>query len=217
MLDGLGMAETTPGPLVIVLQFVGFLAAYREPGSLPPLLAGALGGLLTTWVTFAPCFLWIFLGAPFVEKLRGDRALAGALAAITAAVVGVILNLAIWFAVHVLFRETIPIHGFGLSFEVPALSSVDTLALLLAAGAALALFRFDLGIPRTLAVCTAAGVLLFLVGATPAAAQPSARQVHRPDIALWETPREFRLRLQENPSPSNEGRMKMSKTRGVPA
>ena len=170
MLDGLGMAETTPGPLVIVLQFVGFLAAYRDPGFLPPLLAGALGGLLTTWVTFAPCFLWIFLGAPFVEKLRGDLALAGALAAITAAVVGVILNLAIWFAIHVLFRETIPIQGFGLSFEVPALSSVDALALLLATGAALALFRFDLGIPRTLAVCTAAGVLLFVIGATPATA-----------------------------------------------
>ncbi|WP_371033284.1 chromate efflux transporter [Methylosinus sp. PW1] len=118
MLDGLGMAETTPGPLVIVLQFVGFLAAYRDPGSLPPLLAGALGGLLTTWVTFVPCFLWIFLGAPYVEKLRGDAALAGALTAITAAVVGVILNLAIWFAVHILFREAVPIHGFGFSFEV---------------------------------------------------------------------------------------------------
>ena len=131
MLDGLGMAETTPGPLVIVLQFVGFLAAYRDPGFLSPILAGALGGLLTTWVTFAPCFLWIFLGAPFVEKLRGNKALAGALTAITAAVVGVILNLAIWFAVHVLFRETIPIRGFGLSFEVPVLSSVDALALLL--------------------------------------------------------------------------------------
>jgi chromate transporter len=169
MLDGLGMAETTPGPLVIVLQFVGFLAAYRDPGSLPPLVAGALGGLLTTWVTFAPCFLWIFLGAPFVEKLRGDQALAGALTAITAAVVGVILNLAIWFAIHVLFRETIAIHGFGLSFEVPALSSIDALALLLATGAALALFRFNLGVPRTLAVCTGAGVLLFLVGATPVA------------------------------------------------
>ena len=93
MLDGLGMAETTPGPLIMVLQFVGFLAAYRQPGALPPLAAGALGGLLTTWVTFTPCFLWIFLGAPFVEKMRGDKALAGALVAITAAVVGVILNL----------------------------------------------------------------------------------------------------------------------------
>ena len=105
MLDGLGMAETTPGPLIMVLQFVGFLAAFRDPGALSPLLAGTLGGLLATWVTFAPCFLWIFLGAPFVETLRGNQALAAALSAITAAVVGVILNLAIWFAIHTLFRE----------------------------------------------------------------------------------------------------------------
>ena len=98
MLDGLGMAETTPGPLIMVTQFVGFLAAWREPGGLPPLLAATLGGLLTTWVTFVPCFLWIFFGAPFVEALRANKALAAALGAITAAVVGVILNLAVWFA-----------------------------------------------------------------------------------------------------------------------
>ncbi|MBL7325954.1 chromate transporter, partial [Escherichia coli] len=85
MLDGLGMAETTPGPLIMVLQFVGFLGAYRNPGLLSPLLAGTLGGLLATWVTFVPCFLWIFLGAPFIERMRGNRALAGALAAVTAA------------------------------------------------------------------------------------------------------------------------------------
>ncbi len=106
MLDGLGMAETTPGPLIMVLQFVGFLAAYRAPGALAPLMAGTLGGLLATWVTFAPCFLWIFLGAPYVEQLRDARALTGALSAITAAVVGVILNLAIWFAIHTIFRAT---------------------------------------------------------------------------------------------------------------
>ncbi len=100
MLDGLGMAETTPGPLIMVTQFVGFMAAYRDPGTLPPMLAGTLAGLLTTWVTFTPCFLWIFLGAPFIERLRGNQALGGALAAITAAVVGVILNLAVWFALH---------------------------------------------------------------------------------------------------------------------
>ena len=103
MLDGLGMAETTPGPLIMVVQFVGFMGAFRDPGSLPPLLAGALGGVLTTWVTFVPCFLWIFVGAPFVETLRGNKALSSALSAITAAVVGVILNLAIWFALHTLF------------------------------------------------------------------------------------------------------------------
>ena len=120
MLDGLGMAETTPGPLIMVLQFVGFMAAFRDPGRLSPMLAGTLGGLLATWVTFTPCFLWIFLGAPFIETLRGNKALAGALSAITAAVVGVILNLSIWFAVHTLFRETTPVRSFGLSFDMPA-------------------------------------------------------------------------------------------------
>ena len=99
MLDGLGMAETTPGPLIMVLQFVGFMAAYRDPGTLSPMLAATLGGLLATWVTFIPCFLWIFLGAPYIETLRGNKGLAGALTAITAAVVGVILNLSIWFAI----------------------------------------------------------------------------------------------------------------------
>src|SRR5207302_11053066 len=93
MLDGLGMAETTPGPLIIVTQFVGFMGAFRQASGLPPMLAGTLGGMLTTWVTFVPCFLWIFLGAPFVEKLRGNKVLSAALGAITAAVVGVVLNL----------------------------------------------------------------------------------------------------------------------------
>ena len=114
MLDGLGMAETTPGPLIMVLQFVGFMAAYRAPGSLSPIMAGTLGGLLATWVTFTPCFLWIFLGAPFIEQLRGNNALAGALSAITAAVVGVILNLAIWFAIHSVFHETRPLNEYRL-------------------------------------------------------------------------------------------------------
>ncbi|KAF0208338.1 MAG: chromate transporter [Methylocystaceae bacterium] len=165
MLDGLGMAETTPGPLIMVLQFVGFLAAYRQPGALPPSIAGALGGLLTTWVTFAPCFLWIFLEAPFVEKMRGDKALASALVAITAAVVGVILNLAIWFAIHVLFGEVVAVHGFGLSFAAPVLASVNPWALLLTAGAMIAVFRFNVGMLQTLAACMAAGVLLYLFGA----------------------------------------------------
>src|SRR6266571_1665750 len=102
MLDGLGMAETTPGPLIMVLQFVGFMGAYRDPGSLHPMLAGTLGGILTTWVTFVPCYLWIFLGAPYVEALRENKAWSAALATITAAVVGVVLNLAVWFALHVL-------------------------------------------------------------------------------------------------------------------
>src|SRR5437899_9893997 len=131
MLDGLGIADTTPGPLIMVLQFVGFMAAYRDPGTLSPLVAGTLGGLLATWVTFTPCFLWIFLGAPFVETLRGNKALNGALSAITAAVVGGVLNLAIWFAIHALFRETMPIRAFPLSFDAPNFVTVDPWALAL--------------------------------------------------------------------------------------
>ena len=125
MLDGLGMAETTPGPLIMVLQFVGFMAAFRDPGGLSPMLAGTLGGLLATWVTFTPCFLWIFLGAPFIEVFAATRRSAGALSAITAAVVGVILNLALWFAIHTMFREVSPVRAYGLSFDAPVLSSAD--------------------------------------------------------------------------------------------
>jgi chromate transporter len=164
MLDGLGMAETTPGPLIMVLQFVGFMAAYRDPGTLSPMLAGTLGGLLATWVTFTPCFLWIFLGAPFIETLRGNKGLAGALSAITAAVVGVILNLSIWFALHTVFRETSPVRSFGLSFDMPVLSSVDFPALALAIAAATAIFRFNLGMLTVLAGSCAAGVGLRLAG-----------------------------------------------------
>jgi chromate transporter len=164
MLDGLGMAETTPGPLIMVVQFVGFMAAYRDPGSLSPMLAGTLGGLLATWVTFAPCFLWIFLGAPFVETLRGNKALAGALSAITAAVCGVILNLAIWFAIHTIFRDTIPVRGYGLSFDAPIPASADIWALALAIAAVLAIFRFKFGMIWTLAGACAAGIVLFGVG-----------------------------------------------------
>lgn len=164
MLDGLGMAETTPGPLIMVTQFVGFMGAYRAPGSLPPLLAGTLGGLLTTWVTFVPCFLWIFLGAPFMEAMRSNKALSAALSAITAAVVGVILNLAIWFAIHTIFRQTVPVERFGLSFEAPLLGSVDPWALVLSLAAAIAIFRFKAGMLQTLAACAIAGVLLHAAG-----------------------------------------------------
>jgi chromate transporter len=164
MLDGLGMAETTPGPLIMVLQFVGFMAAYRSPGSWPPLLAGAAGGLLTVWVTFTPCFLWIFLGAPYIEQLRGNKALTGALSAITAAVVGVILNLAVWFAIHTIFRQTIPAQGFGLSFDAPVIASMDPWALLLCIGAVVAIFRFKTSLLQTLAASAAAGVALHLLG-----------------------------------------------------
>lgn len=162
MLDGLGMAETTPGPLIMVTQFVGFLGAFRDPGSLSPLLAGTLGGLLTTWVTFVPCFLWIFLGAPHVERLRDNHALSAAFAAITAAVVGVILNLAVWFALHVLFREVGLFTGAGLHLAVPQLTSLDLAALLLAAAALLATFWFKFG-AVTLLVSAATGLVLSLL------------------------------------------------------
>ena len=162
MLDGLGMAETTPGPLIMVVQFVGFLGAYRDAGGLDPLLAATLGAILTTWVTFVPCFLWIFLGAPFIERLRGNAALSGALSAITAAVVGVILNLAIWFALHVLFDTVVETRVLGLTLDVPILYSANWAAIALTAGAMLALFRFGLPIGWVLAASAAAGVLLTL-------------------------------------------------------
>ncbi|WP_236024833.1 chromate transporter [Arenibaculum pallidiluteum] len=164
MLDGLGMAETTPGPLIMVTQFVGFLGAYRDPGPFSPMVAGTLGGLLTTWVTFAPCFLWIFLGAPFVETLRGNRALSAALSAITAAVVGVILNLAIWFALHVLFAEVEEIRLGAATLDVPVLASVNWAALALTAAAVVAVFRFGAGMMAVLAACSAAGIALHLAG-----------------------------------------------------
>src|SRR4051812_37064102 len=165
MLDGLGMAETTPGPLIMVVQFVGFLAAYRSPGTLPPMLAGTLGGLLASWCTFVPCFLFIGLGAPFIETLRNNKPLSGALAGITAAVVGVILNLAIWFALHTWFRQAEHVQGFGFSFDMPILSTVDPGAVLLSIAAIIAIFRFKAGMIQTLAACSAAGLLLYLVGA----------------------------------------------------
>jgi chromate transporter len=161
MLDGLAMAETTPGPLIMVLQFVGFLGAYRAPGALPPLLAGTLGGLLTTWVTFAPCFLWIFAGAPWIEALRGNRGLSGALNGITAAVVGVIANLALWSAIHTLFRRSVHM-AWGPDLPVPgsldpAMAAVAVLAFVLVLGR-------GFGMVWTLLVCAGCGVALRLLG-----------------------------------------------------
>ncbi|MDP3115920.1 MAG: chromate efflux transporter [Phenylobacterium sp.] len=164
MLDGLGMAETTPGPLIIVTQFVGFMGAYRGAEGLSPLLAGVLGGVLTTWVTFTPCFLWIFLGAPFVEALRGARALNAALAAITAAVVGVILNLAIWFGLHVLFSEVRELAGWGLRLDVPVLWTMNWASLVLTLAAALAIFRFKVGVIPVLLGCAVVGIALHIMG-----------------------------------------------------
>jgi chromate transporter len=164
MLDGLGMAETTPGPLIMVLQLVGFLGAYRDPGGLSPLVAGTLGGLLATWVTFVPCFLWIFLGAPFIERLRGNAAVAGALSAITAAVVGVVLNLAVWFTLHTLFRETTMVAAGPFRFEAPVLTSIDPAALVLSLGAAYAIFMTRAGVITTLLATSAVGLALYGLG-----------------------------------------------------
>ncbi len=159
MMAGLGLAETTPGPLIMVLQHVGFLAAYRDPGSLAPLLAGTLGGLLVTWVTFSPCFLWVFLGAPFVERLRGVKWLSAALGAVTAAVVGVIASLALWFATHVLFSATTHL----LAVDAPVLASLDLFTAALAAVAAMLLFRVHFGAMKTLGLCALVGMVRAMI------------------------------------------------------
>ena len=167
MLDGLGLAETTPGPLILVLQFVGFLAAFREPMGLSPLLAGGLGAALTLWVTFLPCFLWIFLGAPYVERIGRSRALSGALAAITAAVVGVILNLAVWFSLHVLFERVGEVRFGPARLLVPELASLDYVALAMSVAAALALVRFHFSLPGVLGTAALAGLAALISGLAP--------------------------------------------------
>ncbi len=163
MLDGLGMAETTPGPLIQVVQFVGFMGAYRHPGGLDPLLAGVLGSVITTWVTFTPCFLWIFLGAPYIEHLRGNRFLSSGLSAITAAVVGVVLNLAVWFSLNTLFSSVTEVHRLGMRLLVPTWSTLDVASALIAVGAFAAIFRFKLGMLATLAGSVLAGALWYLL------------------------------------------------------
>ncbi|UYG03840.1 chromate efflux transporter [Halomonas sp. LR3S48] len=163
MLDGLGMAETTPGPLIQVVQFVGFMGAFREAASLDPWLAATLAAILTTWVTFVPCFLWIFLGAPYVERLRDNAALSGAMTAITAAVVGVVLNLAVWFGLHVVFAEVGEWRAAGLRLLIPDVASLDVAALVLSVAALLAIFRFGVGMLKVLGACALAGMLLALL------------------------------------------------------
>lgn len=160
MLDGLALAETTPGPLVLVLTFVGFMGAFREPLGFDPLVSGLIGATLATWVTFIPCFLWIFLGAPYVETLRGNRALSGALSAISAAVTGVILNLALWFGLHVLFGTVGRWEAGPFSVALPDWRTLDPAALLLTGFAAFALFRLKAGVLATLGLCAAGGFLL---------------------------------------------------------
>lgn len=159
MLDGLALAETTPGPLIQVVQFVGFLGAFRDPGMLNPYIAGTLGALLTVWVTFAPCFLWIFLGAPYVEQLRTNRVMSGALSGITAAVVGVVLNLSIWFGINALFARTESLHLFGATLPIPDLASADWFGLLLAGLSFVAMRYFKLGMITVLIACSCLGFL----------------------------------------------------------
>ena len=172
MLDGLALAETTPGPLVLVLSYVGFLAGFREAGGMPPFLGGIFGGLLAAWATFVPSFVWIFAGAPYVERLRGNRMITAALSAITAAVVGVILNLAVWFALHVLFERvdrwtlwpsaageeggTAP--WFSLSLPLPDPATLDGAALVLAVLSGFMIFVLRQGMGRTLLVAAALGL-----------------------------------------------------------
>jgi chromate transporter len=159
MVDGLGLAETTPGPLILVTQFVGFLAAFRNPAPFSPLGAGIIGAALTTWVTFVPAMLWIFAGAPFIEQLRGNRRLAGALAAITAAVVGVILNLSVWFALHVLFGTVVERQWGALRWYGFDPQALDTHAAVLAATAAVIAFRFHRGMLEVIVVMALLGMV----------------------------------------------------------
>ena len=159
MLDGLGMAETTPGPLIQVVQFVGFMGAARQAGGMSPFLAGTLGALVTTWVTFAPCFLFVFTGAPWAEHLRGSRRLNAAMASITAAVVGVILNLGVWFALHTLFAEVASARFGMVRVLVPQWASVSWASAAIAAGCCIAMIRFRAGMLATLAVSTLLGFL----------------------------------------------------------
>jgi chromate transporter len=160
MLAGLGLAETTPGPLILVLQFVGFLAGFRAPEAVSGIPGGIAASALVLWVTFAPCFVFVFLGAPLIERLQTNKALAAALAAITAAVVGVVANLAVWFGLRVLFREMRAIQVGPLAMDLPVLDSLDLVALALAGLAAICLFRLKLGIVKTLGVTAVAGLLL---------------------------------------------------------
>ena len=158
MIDGLAMAETTPGPLIMVLQFVGFVAAYRFATPLDPWLSAVLGACLTTWVTFVPSFAFIFVGAPYVESLRQHRGLNAALSCVTAAVVGVILNLSVWFATHTLFGR-VDARTYGLvHVDVPAWSTLEPFALLLAAASMIAMLRFKVGMAWTLAASALLGI-----------------------------------------------------------
>ena len=163
MVRGLALAETTPGPLIMVVQFVAFVGAYRDPGSLDPWVAAVIAALLTTWVTFVPCFLFILLGAPYVERLRGNHGLSSALTGITAAVVGVIANLALYFALHTLFDEADRVTTGPFSFDVPHLDSIQWAAVAITALGGVLVFRLGWSVLRTLGLCAAAGLAVGVV------------------------------------------------------
>jgi chromate transporter len=167
MVKGLALAETTPGPLIMVVQFVAFVGAYRDPGTLNPWVAAVLAALLTTWVTFVPCFVFVFLGAPYVERLRDNHALSSALAGITAAVVGVIANLAVYFAMHTLFTDTDQASWGPVTLEVPDFSSLRPVAIAITVVAAVLLFQLRWSVLRTLGMCAALGLAATLAGAAP--------------------------------------------------
>jgi chromate transporter len=158
MVTGLALAETTPGPLIMVVQFVAFVGAYREPGDLNPWIAAIVASLLTTWVTFVPCFVFVFVGAPYVERLRGSRGLSAALTGIMAAVVGVIANLAVFFAVHTLFDEVASRTWGPIHLQVPEVSSLKPLSTAVALLAAVLLFRQKWSVLRTLGACALVGL-----------------------------------------------------------
>jgi chromate transporter len=162
MVRGLGLAETTPGPLIMVVQFVAFVGAYRDPGSLNPWVAAVLGALLTTWVTFVPCFVFIFLGAPYVERLRGNKSVGAILSGITAAVVGVIANLAYYFALHTVFRDVRTLTSAGMQADYPLLSSIRFDVLAIALAAAVMTFAFNWSVLRVLGICAVLGLLTAL-------------------------------------------------------
>ncbi len=163
MLDGLGMAETTPGPLIQVVQFVGFMGAFRLHGSLDPVMAGILASVLVTWVTFVPCFLFIFAGAPYIEYLRGNKNLTSALSGITAAVVGVILNLGIWFAIHTFFSTVNEEHFYGIRVLMPDWNTLDPGSLIIALLAAFVYFIVKWDMLKTIAISVISGIIYFFI------------------------------------------------------
>jgi chromate transporter len=162
MLDGLGLAETTPGPLILVLPFVGFLAAFRNAGDLHPMIAGTLGAMITTWATFVPCYLWVLVGGPYVETLRGNKSLHAAMSSITAAIVGVVLNLAVWFALHTVFASQRDVHVLGGHLQIPVWNTINIPALFIAIFAMVAIFRFKLSIIKTIGFSAMLGIVYHL-------------------------------------------------------